>query len=106
MNKLKKVVLPLTEDEIKTQIALGTLPPEYKNDLCRYETPRIAKGVRRCRLCGEKCIKKGDEFYEVILTTVSTSRYPIYMNICIDCSWLSMQTIRRIIKKHKPRKSK
>lgn len=90
MAKLSK----LTKKELRIQKALGILPEEYRNALCRYVTPSISKGTRKCHLCGMKTIHKNDEFY---LIPIGTGNYgSITINICKTCSWLSMQTIDRI----------
>lgn len=89
--------LPFSEKEIKIQMALGILPPEMQIDICRYKTPQISKGTRKCFICGEKCIKKGDEFYYVRGSTKSWNKYCENINICMDCSWLSHRKINRMI---------
>lgn len=101
---MSKKQLPLTEKEIKVQMATGTLPPEMKIDPCRYKTPMISPGARKCFLCGEKCIKKGDEFY--LIDQRTGGAWTFRANICMDCSFLSMQKIRRIIKENTPNKEK
>jgi len=91
-----KTIFPLlTEEEIKIQIALGTLPPEMKINPCRYTEVEISKGKRRCYLCGEHCIHRGDEYYRIFSGRWNT------INVCMECSWLSMPTIKRIIKETK-----
>jgi hypothetical protein len=90
--------IPPTEEEIKMQMALGTLPPEMQIAPCRYQEPSISKGKRKCCLCGEQCIKKGDRFYRVNVS------WQTYVNICIDCSWLPMTTINRMITERKANK--
>ena len=87
MNKITEI----TEEERKVQESLGVLPEEYLIDPCRYRTPNISKGTRRCFLCGRCSIKKRDEFYEIILGLT-------YINICKTCAWLTPQTIREIKK--------
>lgn len=87
--------IPPTEEEIKMQMALGTLPPEMQIAPCRYQETTIAKGIRKCYLCGEKCIKKGDSFYRVNMG------WGNYINVCTDCSWLPMTTINRMITERK-----
>ena len=84
--KIKEV----TEKELLVQEAVGSLPEEYRIPLCRHKTPKISKGVRTCHLCGLKCIKKGQEFYR-----------HSFLNICEVCSWLSPQTIKRIVKEQR-----
>ena len=86
----------MTIKEIEIQEALGSLPEEYRNNLCRYKTPQISKGTRRCHLCGENCIKKGNEFYRIDFRGDFTR----YINICKTCSWLTIQTINRITDEH------
>lgn len=92
-----KKLQPITEKELRIQTALGSLPEEYRNNLCRYKTPEVSKGLRTCSLCGLKCIHKGEEFY-LIYTGNSYAMAPI--NICKTCSWLTIQTINRIIDKY------
>jgi len=96
--------LPLTEEEFKIQMALGTLPPKMKIDPCRYSKTTIARGKRTCFLCAEKCIHKGDEFYDVYIGNDRWHR--AHVNICMDCSWLPLTTIRRMINEHKSKQSK
>lgn len=75
--------------ELKIQMALGALPEYYKIDVCRGIPTVISKGRRTCHLCGEKCIRNGDNYYSVNLVS-SSSSWPKYVNICLDCSWLSL----------------
>ena len=96
--------LPLTEEEIKTQMALGTLPPEMKIDPCRYASTTISRGRRKCFICGEKCIGKGDEYYSVEVGGNSRQWQFAQLNICMDCAWLPMTTIKRMINERKPNK--
>lgn len=93
MQKIK----PITEKELLIQEALGSLSEEYRNNLCRHQTPRVSKGTRTCDLCGMKCIKKGQEYYNVEFG-LGYRRTDI--NICKSCSWLTIQTINRIIEEH------
>jgi len=94
-----KKLEPITEKELRIQDALGSLPEEYRNNLCRHETPKVSKGTRTCHLCGLKCIKKGQEYYEIDISGVRYGkRY--YINICKSCSWLTIQTINKIIKEY------
>jgi len=100
MSKLK--LKKLTKKEIKVQIALGILPEEYRNNLCRHKTPEVSKGHRTCHLCGLKCIHKGEEFYLIDFGRSSYSRSSysgsrITINICKSCSWMTTQTINKII---------
>lgn len=88
----------MTEEEIKIQMALGTAPPEMKINPCRYTKIDISKGKRKCYICGEYCINKNDEFYHIC---ISNWNYGNYINICMDCSWLPITTIKRIIKETK-----
>jgi len=82
----------ITEKELRMQEALGSLPEEYRNELCRHKTPSVSKGTRKCNLCGMRCIKAGEEYYNV------TKKYQAdYLNICKTCSWLTIQTINRMI---------
>ena len=92
-----KKLQPITEKELRFQEALGSLPEEYRNNLCRHKTPKVSKGLRTCNLCGLKCIHKGEEFYEII---TGNSYAVAYTNICKTCSWLSIQTINRIINEY------
>ena len=85
----------MTVEEFEMQLALGSLPEEYRNNLCRYKTPKISKGHRTCGLCGIKCIHPGDEFYEIILG--GYQGHADYINVCKSCSWMSLQTIQRIV---------
>ena len=87
----------MTIKELQVQIALGSLPEEYRNAVCRYRTPKIAKGIRKCTLCGLKYIHKGEEYYEIMH---KSGRYSSTTNICKTCSWLTIQTINRIIDNH------
>lgn len=86
----------MTLKEFIIQIALGSLSEEYRNNLCRYKTPEVSKGLRTCYLCGLKCINKDDEFYLIEIGVVFKEDF----NICKTCSWLSIQTINRIITEH------
>lgn len=88
----------MTSKELLIQTALGSLSEEYRNNLCRYKTPNVSKGTRTCHLCGIKCIKKGQEFYLIDLGLKGI--YNKTINICKPCSWLSIQTINRIIEEH------
>jgi len=87
------------EKEIRIQTALGSLGEEYRNHLCRGQTPITSKGTRKCILCGLKRIHKGDKFYQV---NMGLSGYlkPYIINICETCSWLPLQTINAIIDNH------
>ena len=88
----------ITEKELRVQEALGSLPEEYRNNLCRHRTPAVARGKRKCFLCGLKCINKDEEFYEV---EVGLGQYnTLTHNVCKTCSWLTIQTINRIIDEH------
>jgi len=91
------MIKKITEKELSIQNALGSLPEEYRIALCRYRTPTISKGLRRCHLCGLKCIHKGEEFYKVSTGKGNYNYADIYINICKTCSWLTIQTINRII---------
>ena len=92
---LKKI----TEKELRIQEALGSLPEEYRNGLCRHKTPEVSKGPRKCSLCRLKCINKGDEFY-LITTSSWDGACESTINVCKTCSWLTIQTINRIINEH------
>ena len=92
-----KKLQPITEKELRIQTALGSLPEEYRNNLCRYKTPEVSKGLRTCNLCGLKCIHKGEEFYFI---WIPGQGYGAMLNICKTCSWLSIQTINRIINEY------
>lgn len=94
---MSKKLQPITEKELRIQEALGSLPEEYRNNICRYQTPAIAKGQRTCKLCGLKCIDQGDEFY---LIALGGGQYGTTINICKTCSWLSIQTVNRIINEY------
>ncbi len=87
----------ITEKELRMQEALGSLSEEYRNGLCRHKTPEVSKGIRKCHLCCLKCINKGDEFY---LVSIGTDWHGKIVNICKTCSWLTIQTINRIINEH------
>lgn len=93
-----KKLTSMTNKELLIQDAIGSLPEECRNNLCRYQTPEVAKGKRTCHLCGLKCINKGDEFYLADLDAGRFNR--ITLNICKSCSWLSVQTINRIINEY------
>ena len=96
-----KKLQPITEKELRIQSALGSLPEEYRNNLCRYRTPEVSKGLRTCHLCGLKCIHKGEEFYLADLGKSQWSPFNrITINICKTCSWLSIQTTNRIINEY------
>ena len=95
---MKKLQL-MTVKELLIQEALGSLSEEYRIALCRHKTPKISKGERTCHLCGLKCINKGDEFY-LISIGLGINAYNNTMNVCISCSWLSIQTINRIINEY------
>ena len=89
----------ITEKELLIQEAIGSLGEEYRNNLCRHKTLKVSKGLRTCHLCGLKCIKKGDEYY--LIDLISTPyKYSVTTNICKTCSWLTIQTINRIINEH------
>ncbi len=82
------MIQEMTKKERRVQEALGTFSKEeYRIPLCRCRTRTVSKGARTCHLCGLKCIKKGQEFYK-----------HSFLNICEACSWLSPQTIKRIVK--------
>jgi hypothetical protein len=87
----------MTNKELLIQEALGSFSEEYRNDLCRYETPEVSKGTRTCDLCGLKCIKKGQEYYTI---ECGIGYGKTYINICKTCSWLTIQTINRIIEEY------
>lgn len=87
----------ITEKELAMQDALGSLPEEYRNNLCRKKTPEIAKSARTCTLCGLKCIHKGEEFYDIGIRHWNGK---ITFNVCKSCSWLTIQTINKIINEH------
>ena len=88
---------PITTKELLIQEALGSLSEEYRNNLCKHKTPRVSEGTRTCDLCGLKCIKKGQEYYYM---EFGVGYGTTYINICKSCSWLSVQTINRIIEEH------
>lgn len=94
-----KKLQPMTNKELRIQEALGSLPEEYRNNFCRYKTPKVSKGLRTCRLCGLKCIHKGEEFYLVDLGALGMYNNT-YINVCKTCSWLTIQTINRIINEY------
>lgn len=91
-NKISQMTL----DELTIQTALGSLPEECRNNLCRYRTPEVSKGPRTCHFCGRKCISRGEEFY---LIPMGSGRFnnQITVNVCKTCSWLPIQTINEII---------
>ena len=103
---MKKIPL-ITEKELRIQDALGSLNEEYRNNLCRYKTPTVSKGKRTCHLCGLKCINRGEEYY-----LIPTGKYYLIptekyswgrentINVCKTCSWLTIQTINRIINEY------
>ena len=100
-----KKLQPITEKELTIQDALGSLPEEYRNNLCRYKTPEVSKGLRKCSFCGLKCIHKGEEFYLIDIGEEDYwGRTPL--NICKTCSWLTIQTINRIINEYNLGKGK
>lgn len=91
----------ITEKELRIQEALGSLPEEYRNALCRHRTPEVSKGKRTCHFCNLKCINKGDEFYLIETETGGGGGHWVKaFNICKTCSWLTIQTINRIINEH------
>ena len=95
-----KKLQPMTEKELRIQTAIGSLDEEYRNNLCRYKTPEVSKGLRTCSLCGLKCIHKGEEFYLIYTEKSWDGRSVNTYNICKTCSWLSIQTINRIINEY------
>jgi len=90
----------ITEKELRMQDALGSLPEEYRNGLCRHKTPEVSKGIRKCHLCYLKCISRGDEFYLVDVSRGWNDGGASTINVCKTCSWLTIQTINRIINEH------
>jgi len=95
-----KKLQPITTKELLIQEALGSLPEEYRNNLCRDRTPEVSKGLRTCNLCGLKCIHKGEEFYLIPLSKSWDGRSVDTYNICKTCSWMTIQTINRIINEY------
>lgn len=95
----------MTNKELLVQEALGTLDEEYRNNLCRHKTPEVSKGLRTCRLCGLKCIHKGEEFYLIDLGTTGIYGH-IYISICKTCSWMTIQTINKIINNYNQQEEK
>lgn len=84
------MIQEITKKERRVQEALGTFSKEeYRIPLCRHRTRVVSKGARTCHLCGLKCIKAGQGFYRIRNGA---------LNICEACSWLSPQTIKRIVK--------
>lgn len=80
--------------ELNIQTALGTVPDKYKNNLIKNYILKTTKGRRHCHFC-RKSIEKDGQYY----------RYS-FMNICIDCSWLSIQSILRIFRESKQKSNK
>lgn len=93
------MVEKITEKEILIQTAIGSLGEEYRNNLCKHQPTIIAKGKRTCHLCGLKCIDKGDEFYLISLGKNVYNGHTT-INVCKSCSWLTIQTINKIIGKY------
>ena len=82
--------------EFKIQEAIGTLPKEFRLRFCRGK-PQISKGRRQCTLC-EDTIKKGMECF-IIQLGKNGYGGPINLNICMDCSWISIKKVHKILER-------
>ena len=91
---MQQKLKPITEKELRIQEAIGSLPEEYRNGLCRHKTPEVSKGTRTCSLCGLKCIHKGEEFYLIDLGGDHWDGVSI--NICKTCYRFPSIYIRHI----------
>lgn len=78
-------------NKLLTQVALGTLPKKYKLKICQGE-PNVALGNRKYSLCGDIIIK-GEECYRHM---IGSGRTAGYINICMDCSYVSIITATKI----------
>ena len=85
-------------NEIEIQHALGTLDRrKYMNNLAKNAKERKCRNCRHCHLCGNKIVK-GETYYFLSsrpngLTSSKTFSPETYINICIDCTWLSLPSM-------------
>jgi hypothetical protein len=71
----------MTLKELKMQLALGTLPDEYRHPMCTKNKLQTAKGTRTCHFCGGK-IKRDEQCYKIPIVA------SYYFNICMKCSYM------------------
>ena len=82
--------------ELKVQVALGTLPEEFRiPGVKRHRQCEAINNRKTCKFCQRK-IKKGTKYYDI-----GTS-YASSLNICNDCSYLSIvQVLKHMHQKEK-----
>ena len=79
-------------EEVRIQIALGTIPESLRMPFVRGCKMHTAKTnhVRHCKLCEER-IMKGQSFFAMGLQET--------INICEDCSYMSIVQVVKSIDK-------
>jgi len=75
--------------EFEVQVALGTAS-KYKNKFTEKLVVEISPGKRKCHFCGGT-INKGEKCY--------SARNSLYLNVCIDCSWMSLKSMLKMVGK-------